>query len=52
VSVVLRGLEQLADLGREQVVLALLIMEKVTEASFRKAESVPWGDVEIADTAA
>ena len=45
--VVLRSLEQLSDLGREQIVFALLVVQKVTEAALRKSKPVPGSHVEI-----
>ena len=45
--VVLRSLEQLSDLGRQQIVFALLAVQKVTEAVLRKSEPIPGRHVEI-----
>jgi hypothetical protein len=49
VSVVLRRLEELPDLGGQQVFAPLLSVQQATETPLGQAEAVPWRDVEVAD---
>jgi hypothetical protein len=45
--VVLRSLEELSNLGGEQIVFPLLVVQKVTEPALGKSKPLPWSHVEI-----
>src|SRR3984885_15491491 len=48
--VVLRSLEELPNLGGEQIVLAFLVVQEVTETTLRKSKPIPGSHVKIADS--